>query len=81
MAKHVEMMNYAESVDRDLEIGSGAVEGAIRPTGLRADGFLTGRITWAKQDEPGLYAPPGTMRTASTGANVRTVVVQRDAET
>jgi hypothetical protein len=30
MAKRVEMMDYAEWVDRDLEIGSGAVEGAVK---------------------------------------------------
>lgn len=30
LAKRVEMMNYAELIDQDLEIGSGAVEGAVK---------------------------------------------------
>ena len=38
LAKRVDMMNYAELIDEDLEIGSGAVEGAIKHViGKRCD--------------------------------------------
>lgn len=47
LAKRVDMMNYAELQERDLEMGSGAVEGAVRH--VVAQRFDCGGMRWIRE--------------------------------